>query len=283
MGALPAAQKTLHAIVRNPILLVVALALAIGSGAVAASSQIPLVGFLVSIVFGIIFFFVEPFLAGGLLGMGREALAGETELETFPDEGKRVYLRLLAARLAEWIISLVLFGALFVVAVLLLIVLVGIGSLSDGSETIIGALGLVGLLLIAGLFGLTFLIYYAVGFLIQFHPAAIVVDDVDLVEGLQRSVDLVKENPIGALGYTVLVVVVSGTIGAIPVVYITITGSVVEVIAQENPEALLGLGLLNAGIYFGLFVVIQTLLLPFLRTYHVAFYLDETGTDSEGQ
>jgi hypothetical protein len=55
------------------------------------------------------------------------------------------------------------------------------------------------------------------------------------------------------------------------------------VIAQENPEALLGLGLLNAGIYFGLFVVIQTLLLPFLRTYHVAFYVDETRGDSRQQ
>ncbi|MFW5935349.1 MAG: hypothetical protein ACOCQL_05820, partial [Halolamina sp.] len=158
----------------------------------------------------------------------------------------------------------------------LVIVFVGIGALSGGSDAVVGALGVVGILLFLGGFVLALVIYYALGFLIQFHPAAIVVEDRSLVESVRRSVDLVRTDPLGALGYSVLVAVVSGTVGAVPAAYITVTGGFVEIIGQENPEALLGAGLLNAGVYFLLFVVIRTFLLPFLRTYHVAYYVTAT-------
>jgi hypothetical protein len=277
MGAIPAARKTLQAVVRNPILFAAAIAIAIGSGAVSASSQIPLIGVFISFVLGIGFFFLEPFLAGGLLGMGREALSGEPTVDTFTENGKRVYLRLLAARFIEWIIGLIFFGGFLLVGIILFIIFVGAGSVISGTpDAAVGALGILGILLFIGGFVVVTLIYYVIGFFIQFHPAAIVVEDASLIESLKRSVNVVKSDPLGALGYSILVTLISGTIGAIPALYVSLAGGAVEVIAQEDPQALLGLGVMNATIFFGLFVVIQTLLLPFLLTYHVAFYLDAT-------
>lgn len=282
MGALPAARTALQAVVRNPILLVAALLLAVGSGAVAATSQIPIVGVFLSLLLGIVFFFVEPFLSGGLLGMSHEALEDDTSFETFTRTGKRVYLRLLAARLAEWALSLVYFGVTALLVIVLLVVFLGVGSsISDNPEGAIGA-GLLGVALIGGVFLALLIVYYLLGFLVQFHPAAIVVEDATLIDSLQRSFDLVTANPGSAIGYSLLVAIVSGTIGAIPFGYVTVTGGVIDIIAQENPEALLGLGVVNAVIYFGIFVVVQTLLIPLLRTYHVAFYV-ETAEFSDGE
>lgn len=279
MAALPAAERTLRTVVQNPLLLVAALPIAIGSGLVSAGSQIPVAGAVLGVLFGLGFFVVEPFLAGGLLGVSRDALAGDAALEAFIRHGKRVYLRLLAARLAQVLLTLIFFGAFFVAVAILVIALVGIGSLTSGSpEAAIGALGILGIVFLVGGFIVITVTYYLIGFAIQFHPAAIVVEDADLVESVKRSVGVVRANPLSALGYSVLVAVVSGAIGAIPAGYIAITGGLVEMLGQENPEAFLGIGLLNAVIYFVLVTVIQTLLLPFVRTYHVAFYLEATRT-----
>ena len=282
MGPLAAASRTLSAVKRNPVLFVVALAIALGSGAVTAAWQIPYAGVFVGLLFGIAFFFVEPFLSGGLLGMGREALRGETEMETFVETGKRVYLRLLAARLFVWVASIVYFGLFFVVAILALVAFLVVGAgVGADADAALAAIGLLAVLLFLGGLALVTVIYYLIGFVVQFHPAAIVVEDVGLVESIKRSVSLVRSNLLGAVGYTVLVLLVSYTIGAIPGVYITVTGGFVDVLAQEDPELFVGLGLLNAVIYFGLFVLIQTLLLPFLRVFHVAFYVDAMGLDDE--
>ncbi len=284
MGAISAFERSLGALRRNPVLLVAGFVVAIGAAIVTTAWQIPFIGWLAGFLVASVVFFVEPFLAGGFLGMADEAVEGETKLNRFVSAGTEFYVSLLGARLLTLGITVAYWVAVFVVMVVALLVL-GIGAdlVESGAEADAEAAAAgMGLLTLVGFFGLLFvaaLLYYGVGLFVQFHPAAIVVDGYSLIDAIRESVRTVRSEPLTALGYSAVVWTVGIVIGGIPTLYITATGTFTQVMVLAEPEIGLAAVLLNLAIFFGLFVVIHTFVQAFVRTYHITTYRELRTSD----
>jgi hypothetical protein len=124
MGAIDAFDVMTDAVSRNPILLGAAAVIGVASTVLNTAGQIPLVGLLV----GLLYFLVEPYLAGGFLGMANQAVSGDTSFDDFTTSASDHYSDLLVARLVvaiPFVIYLVLVslvGVLALVPVLCVVV-----------------------------------------------------------------------------------------------------------------------------------------------------------------
>mgnify|MGYP000188678198 FL=1 len=145
-------------------------------------------------------FFVTPFVLAGVVGMARTALVGETSVDELVAVGKDRYVDLLLATLLAFGIKLA-FGIVLVV--------LAVGLLATGGS---GTGALVG----AALVVVVVLVYLAVLMLIQFYPVIVVVDDAGPVDAVTDSVDFVRSNPVGTLGFTAVTVLL-GAVAALPV------------------------------------------------------------------
>jgi hypothetical protein len=206
MAVFAALRRSPGAVVRNPVLLVPILAVVLVQlPTVLLQSVNPILASVASLVVSLVFVAVVPFLQAGLLAMADEALDGPTSLATFVDSGKQHYVPVLVAYLA-------------ILAVNAGIGMVGIIVALAGGAAILGA-GAAGSSLpvaaaIAVLVALIVLGYLAVVFLVQFYGQAIVLEDLGAVEGLKRSVAVVRGNLAGSLGYAVVAGVLGGIVGA---------------------------------------------------------------------
>jgi len=145
-------------------------------------------------------FFLTPFVLAGVVGMARAGLDDTPSLDELVAVGKDRYVALLLATLLEFGVKLA-FG---IVLVLLAIALLVTGG--SGAGAVVGA----------ALVVIVAFVYLAVLFLIQFYPVIVVVDDAGPVEAVTESVDFVRSNLVGALGFTAVTLLV-GALAALPV------------------------------------------------------------------
>lgn len=278
MGALDAFDVMTDAVSRNPVLFGAAAVIGVASTVMNAAGQIPLVGLLV----GFLYFFVEPFLAGGYLGMANEAVSGETSFGTFTEAGKENYGDLLVARL---LVAAVLIAYLVVVTVLAAFVVgMGVAGATGGaggeptlSSSAMSAIGVLGIVVAVGAF-----VAYAVPYVfLQFYPAAIVIGDAGPVESFRYSFALVKANFVSVLGYTAIAFAL-GLLLLVP----TILGGQSQVAARALGRAatdsvaggVVSGFLTRIVVFVATFVVVKTIVVAVVRTYYVSFVRSVTGT-----
>jgi len=153
-------------------------------------------------------FFITPFVVAGLVGMAYEGRVRDTSFETFKKVGKDRYVSVLLGNLLKFGLWVVFAIVSFLVAVVFVFA-VGFGSAaaSDGGQGVGALLGGVGILGIA-VFGLIFLVFLGVQFLIQFYAVSIVVDNVGVIDGFRNSIRVVVGNIVQALGFGVLNLVI---------------------------------------------------------------------------
>lgn len=273
MGAIRAFSVTADALGRNPVLLAGAAIVGVGSTVMNAAGLIPLVGLLV----GLLYFFVEPLLAGGYLGMANQAVSGDAGLDDFWSSAKENYTDLLLARLIVAVPAAV-FALLFGFVGVLLIGVSVMNAAEPGATG--GSLEAVGVLTIV-VFAVGFLLFAIPVFLLQFYPAAIVIGDAGPVESFKYSVLLVKRNVLAALGYTA----VAFALGLLLVAPQLLAGGG-QVVGQAVGERFLGdaagglvSGLIARFVVFSVaFFVVKTLVVATLRTYYVSFVRVVSGT-----
>lgn len=163
-----------------------------------AQSLEPLAAALVSIGVTLVFLFVFPFFHGGFIGMANDAATRQpTSLRRFIRQGRRYYVSLLGAYL---LVFAVLIGVGIVVSIGLFVAVLAYVAL-EGIGGIVLAAG-IGLLMVA--------IYLAVFVPIQFYGHAIVIEGDGAIDGLKRSIEVVRSNLRSVGGY--LLVLLAGSL-----------------------------------------------------------------------
>lgn len=275
MGAIQALQTAGTTLRRNPILFAVTAALSfLQLPGLIAQSISPLLGSLVSLVVSGLLLFAMPFFIGGVIGMANEAIGGRTSFETLVSEGKAHYVSILAVYFGLFVLYAVLWVVSFFV-----VAFVGTILLSSGSQP-----GLV-LLTIVAVVGLAILsVYLGVLFVSQFFGHAIVVDDLEAIEGLKRSVWCVRHNLVSVFGYTLVVTVGGAVLGVVAAVFSLLTTPAVPVqrpgvtevgVTPAATPQLLGLPSVGLVGTLGLAVIVlvaSSLVGAFFATYSTAFY-----------
>jgi hypothetical protein len=213
MTAIGSLRTAVDALSRNPVVVLGALVYAL---VLLPQRALQLAGVPIApALLQLLTFFVTPFVVAGVVGMARSALDGTASTDDLTTVGKRRYVDLLLATLVEFGIQLA-FAVVLVVVGLLAVVA---GSAAGGPATLVAA----------AVVALLVLVYVAVLFLIQFYPVVVVVDDAGPVDAVTDSVDFVRSNVVGTLGFTAITVVL-GTLAQLPVqgfvVYRTVTSGV---------------------------------------------------------
>lgn len=132
-----------------------------------------------------------PFVHAGLIGMADEALDGNTALSTFIQAGKDNYASVLSLYLLFVAINSVLGIVLLVGALVLFLMSFGQSNLTT--------LAIVGVLLL-----LVLIAYLLVLLFVQFYGHAIVIEEVGVVEGVERSISQVRRHLLRTVRYSVV-------------------------------------------------------------------------------
>jgi hypothetical protein len=227
-------------------------------------------------------FFITPLVVAGLVGMAYEGRVRDTSFETFKKVGRDRYVSVLLGNLLQFGIWVGFAIVSFLVAIVFVFA-VGFGSAAatDGGQGVGALLGGVGILGVA-VFGLIFLAFLGVQFLIQFYAVSIVVDNVGVVDGFRNSVQVVVGNIVQALGFGVINLVI-GTAIALPTILLFLLP-----LLQGQLGMQLGVGrALSGGSGTGmtllsrLAVVVYSFLVsivvtPFQQAFSVSFYDNHT-------
>ena len=214
----------------------------------------PILSSLVSLFASGLLLLVLPFLQGGLIGMAAESSDGRTSLGTFTSTGKTYYIRLLVASLAVFVVN-------FVFAMTVFIGVLFLSSDGQPNLLVVALLGAIALISLA--------VYLGFVFFIQFYSQATVLDDLGIVDGFKRSIQLVRAHLISTLGYSLLV----GTLGGLVGVVVGVSSLVFSpqqpaLTLVDIPEIPL-VGLVGVAL---ILLVGSTLLGGFFATYSVSFY-----------
>lgn len=261
MGAISAGRRSIAAVIRNPILVLVAAVFGLvqlpqlvvqsaGSNAVVIASG------LLSLAFVLLY----PFFFGGIIGMGDEAITGKTSLGAFVRAGKANYVPLFGAYLL-----LMVLGVAYVVALFVVGAIGGIAVFSVGGD-VLGGILFPGFMLVA------VLLYFLLLFFVQFFGQAIVLDDVGSIGGFRRSIGVVRGHKLSTLGYTLVVAVVGGVFGVLGAVFGLLGTPSVAGGVRPSIGVLVGAA--------AVFVVLSGVVGAFSMTYGVAFYRDIRPTES---
>lgn len=235
----------------------------------------PIASAVLGLIFTVVMIVVAPFLFSGLLGMADEALDSTTSFDTFVDAGKQYYTSMLGA-------YLLMFGVMVVVGIIASIIsfvlVATIGMTTGGPSGSTDPL-FIGMFL-AGT-GVFLLVLFVPLFFVQFYGQAIVLDDQTAIDGIKRSIHLVRRNLVSVAGYSLLVFgagLVFGALGSIPSTLLSMQMTPVSMGVPLPDVALPVVVALTvvANIFFGL---LGSLFLVF----SVAFYrtLDSTENSSE--
>jgi len=275
MAVRSALRRSPGAVVRNPALLVPILGVVLVQlPTVALQSVTPLLASAGSLVTSLVLVAAVPFLQAGLLAMADEALDGSTSLATFVDAGRRYYAPVLVAYLA-------ILGVNAVVG-LVVVVLAGVGGaialgtgLAGASLPVVAAIGVLVAVVAVG--------YLAAIFLVQFYGQAIVLDGCGGVDGLVRSVAVVRATPTASIGYGIVAGLLGGAVGVVAGI-----GSAVASLGAA-PAGITGPGSSAAGSLPGVSVPVVvaiggaavaavTLVGGVLTVFSVAFYREITAS-----
>lgn len=257
MAVLRALQVVPRTLRRNPVLFVpIVVVVAVQLPALALQRTNPLLSsFVASLVF-LGSLAALPFVHAGLVAMVDEALDGRTSLATFRRAGRANYVSVLGATLLLVLVVLGLGVVVFLGAVAAFVILLALRA--DAALLF---------LVVVGLSSLAFVGFLVVLFFVQFYGQVIVLEDRGAVEGLQRSVALVRRHLPAALGYTLLVAVGTGVVGLLfSVASLLLTPSISTVI--DLPLSAVGGGL----VLLGVLTLVGTLAGGIFATYSVVFY-----------
>lgn len=282
-AAIDAFGVSADAMKRNPVLIGAAAVIGVGAAVLSGSGQIPFLG----LVVGLGYFFVEPFLAGGYLGMANSAVDGEATFGDFTEHGKANYTDLLVARLVVAVPMIV-----YIVAVVIVFSLVfGIAMMgaagATGTEGGSGAAGMLGALGIVSfvVLGVALLLPLIPGFFVQFYPAAIVIGDASALDSFKYSYKLVRSNLSSAAGYTLVATVIGVVVFFVnfSVSLVSGAGGGVTQMAMEGATdnvaaGMAGSFLVQLVIIAAATFVVKTIVVFVLRTYYVSFVRSVTGT-----
>jgi len=140
-------------------------------------------------------FFVQIFVMGGVLGCVHEAVKkGAANIGEFVNFGKNYYVRLLLSGLLGFVIALV-YGLIFAAFV---------GGIAAGGVVIKVILGL--LVAAYTIFGTV------LALLLVFWPYAIIAEDIGVIAGLKKSIEIAKSpatNLLKILGIIILLIIVA--------------------------------------------------------------------------
>jgi hypothetical protein len=283
MAVLSAFGTAARGVGRNPILLVVAGVYGLLQvPQVLAQAVHPVLSSVVSLGMLPVTILVVPFVVAGLIAMAAEAIEGTTGTQTLLERGKRHYVSVLAAYLLLVAVNFVLLFLGLAVLVAGWVVLLGQGS--PGTATLV-VFGIVVAVLVV--------VYLGVAFFLQFFAHAIVLDDLGAVDGLTRSVDVVRTNLLATFGYSLVVSVLGGAIGVLAGLLSTIASLGIRSVTGGAlgpgsgfdpgttmdpgtglPDLLPEVGIAGALVVLLLYLVVIGLFGGFFATYSTAFYLD---------
>lgn len=279
MGAISSLSTAGSALRRNPIILAATFISAfLGSLSLIGQALGPLASIALGGFSFIISILLTPFLVGGTVGMSAEALTGRTRLDTFLSEGKSNYVSLLGAYL---LLFVTIFAVAFLFGVFAFVLMIaGVAVMSSGGGAAGGAAGLgVGIVALVVVL-LAALVMLAVGFFIQFFDVAIVVSDESALGGFRRSASFVRHNVLGALGFSVLYLLVS-ILAGLPTIWQSFatagfgTNSPGAAMAATGPTFVEIVPVIFATL------VLSTVVSAFLWPYKVAFYVDESASGAD--
>lgn len=287
MGATSALFTAGNALRRNPIILAGIVPLMIVSAlrnSAYFAEVLPYSPFGSYVVLTIVWILIVPFFDSGIYGMAQEALDGPTRLETFLDEARDNYVRLLFGSFLKIAISVAaaIIGSI-VLLVLLFVVFLFVG-VALGRPTLqvgLGGGGAVGIFLLLPLILLLFsyLATLPVIFFIQFYGAAIVVSDTPVFEGFRKSVGLVRNALVSTLGYSLLYVVI-GLLDTVPFWYYTVAhGNPAGQNSVPMSVSAVSLTEILSGPLMLLMVVVSIVVSAFLRTYRISYYVTLNETE----
>ncbi len=158
-----------------------------GAAAPGIAPVIPGGGFLIIIILSVL---VQIFVMGGVLGSVQEAIKkGAANIAEFVTFGKKYYLRLLLSGLLGFVIAAV-YGFIFAALV---------GGMAAGETVIKIILGL--LLAIYILFGITLTV------MLVFWPYALVSEDIGVIAGLKKSIEIARKPIVNLFKILALVVI----------------------------------------------------------------------------
>lgn len=270
MATIQSLKTSLGVLKRNPTLFAVGFLLAV---LLLPQSALSLLGIpLVPQLIQLVTFFITPFIVAGLFGMAYEGRVQQTSFDTFKKIGKDRYVPVLLGNIVQAGIAFI-FGIIAFIAAL---VTIGASIIAAGNNAGIESLGIVAI----AVFGLILLVFFAIVFFLQFYAAAIVADDVGALDGFSRSIALVKENFVAALGFSFINLVIN-LITAIPVLsvlFLVVLDSGTGAAATGGVAGPMGgSGGLALGIVAGFLVYLvaaTTVLTPFRAAFMMAFYDD---------
>lgn len=275
MATIQSLTESIGVLKRNPILFAAGAlyAVIILPQTVLSAFGIPLVPALLQLVT----FFVTPFVVAGILAMAHEGRVRDTSFETFKEIGKDRYVPVLLGNLLEAAFTVVY----FIVVAIVVVFVVGFGAMA-ASDTATGGggamFGGVGIAAIA-LVGVAALLFLVVTFFIQFYAPAIVVDDTGVADGFRKSVGVVKDNIVPALGYSAFNLVV-GLLFALPSVGLALVpllqGGLGAGAGMGGDTALLGATLLSGAAISVYTFVVAVVMTPFRLSFAVSFYDNHT-------
>jgi len=298
MGAIKSLRRAISALLQNPVLFLAGFVFALVALPGSAISLLQQAGVAVpggqflSLPLGIVSFLITPFLVAGLVGMVRESFRGSTSLGTFVDSGRSNYLTMLLAFLARFAIMLVIGIVLGIVGIVLGLV-VGIGAIASvgGGGAPGAAVGGVTILLLGGFAVLAVLLFVAVGLLLEFLPAAVVLDGDGPIDALRSSAGVVLSNKLSAVGYLAVRIAV-GLIVALPTSAFVLLRTVQRfqtIQSSAGPggpdPAQFGAALFSVPEAVALVVVgfaVSMLVTPFRLAYMTTFYDDHSDGGRRG-
>lgn len=264
MAAIRSLKPAIGSLVRNPVIIVVAAVVGLLQlPQLLVPATFPLLSFVVSLVMsGLILLFL-PFYQGGIIGMADDAQTGATSIGALIDAGKSHYVSLLLSYVVVIAIAIA-FGIIAVVGA----VVGGLGIVT-GSDPLSPAM-----LVVAGGIGLLIVAAYLTTVLaIQFYAHEIVLNDATVGEAFTGSVQLVRENLLSTIGYSLLIFVGGGLIGgfsAAASLLISPQPAMQSMLPGVSLPAMIGLGIAS--------VLATGLLGAFYATYSVTFYRNIADT-----
>ncbi|GAB6879211.1 hypothetical protein JCM17823_14850 [Halorubrum gandharaense] len=213
-----------------------------------------------------LFIFVTPVFYAGTIGMANDAASGTpTSLGRFWNHAKEFYVSVLVAYL---FITAVTFGFGFAISIGVFAAIIAVGAAGGGLPLTLGVVGVIALL------GFAFMIAL---FAVHFYAHAIVIEGNGPVDGLSRSVHVVRHNIKPVVGYGILSLVFGGLFGGLFALVIMFAFPAAPAPGEPAPMPDLVPALLGSGVS----IVGTALFTTFFIVFSVVFYRRLVGADEE--
>lgn len=260
MGVFSSLSAGIGALKRNPVILALMFAYSLLA---AGTSAVQIVDELLVYPAMLILYLLLPFFIGGVVGMIHDGLTGTSTLGRFLADGKAHYLSLFGGGLVLGLLTFALYFVVGIVGFIIAMFVLGFGGMAGATSASVAVLA------VGGLIGL--LIILLPWLFLQFFPAAVVVDDLGLVDSFKRSGGMVKSNFLSVVGFDALALLVS-LVAQIPTAYLFYAVFQRAGGFPADQTIFDVLSTTELGIYLAMTIVIGTIVGSILYPYYVAYY-----------